>query len=157
MSAWTGPVPNMANAPTAVPSYGRSWRRQPLDPQVGLLLNQMTEGWAAFSYVVSQKLADRAMQQSQLAQAAPIPVDEKGAGERTVEGESLESVEMRWLVENSRALEDYRGEWLLIVGRELVAHSASFQDIRRAIADRVIDSPFVYYVPTEQESNFILV
>jgi hypothetical protein len=62
---------------------------------------------------------------------------------------------MGWLVENRAALEAYRGEWLLISGRLLVAHSGDFAEIRQAIANRGIRSPFVYYVPGEEESNFI--
>ena len=65
-----------------------------------------------------------------------------------------QSIEMRWLVENSRALEAHRGEWLLIVGTELVAHSRDFGEVQAAITARGIRSPFVYYVPTEDESNF---
>jgi hypothetical protein len=78
---------------------------------------------------------------------------------RVLEGSEVlplaESGEMTWLTENSRYLERYRGEWLLIEGQHLVAHGANFGDIRAAIRERNIQSPFVYYVPTVQEGNFV--
>ncbi len=63
--------------------------------------------------------------------------------------------EMTWLVQNSRKLERYRGEWLLLAGAALVAHDRDFRVLQAAIAARKIDSPFVYYVPTAEESNFV--
>jgi hypothetical protein len=66
-----------------------------------------------------------------------------------------ESVEMRWLVRNSGFLSSYAGEWLLIQGEGLLAHSRDFQVIKAAIAEGGLRSPFVYYVPTAQESNSI--
>ena len=65
-----------------------------------------------------------------------------------------ESIEMNWLVEHSAELEQYKGEWLLIHGRDLINHSRDFTLIRATIGEREIRSPFVYYVPTDEESNF---
>lgn len=67
------------------------------------------------------------------------------------------SPEVDWLRANSQALRNYRGEWLLILGNELISRSADFRAIRAAITERRIQSPFVYYVPTEEESNFLLI
>jgi transcriptional regulator with XRE-family HTH domain len=69
--------------------------------------------------------------------------------------ESFESAEMAWLITNRDELEGFRGQWLLIAGEELIAHSPDFREIRKAIAERGIQSPFVYYVPTPEEANFI--
>ncbi len=63
--------------------------------------------------------------------------------------------EMEFLEENARELEQYPGEWLLIQGRELLIHSSNFHDIKAVIRERKIDCPFVYYVPTDEESNWI--
>ena len=71
--------------------------------------------------------------------------------------ETYESAEIRWLRENSSILRDYQGEWLLISGDTLIAHSSDFRTIRTAITERGIVSPFVYYVPTEEEANFVLI
>jgi len=68
-----------------------------------------------------------------------------------------ESVEFRWLAANSRALEKYAGEWLLLHGEELVAHSPDFQVIRRAAKSRGIESPFVHYIPTREESHLLVI
>jgi len=68
-------------------------------------------------------------------------------------GGNTESVELDWLEENAEELGRHQGEWLLIQGRELLAHSRDFADIRIAIRERKIDCPFVYYVPTDEESH----
>lgn len=67
--------------------------------------------------------------------------------------ENVESPEMNWLVENARELAQYKGEWLLVQGRELVVHNRDFAIVRAAIRERQIRGPFVYYVPTDEESN----
>jgi hypothetical protein len=68
-----------------------------------------------------------------------------------------ESVEMEWLINHAHAVEQYKGEWLMIYGRELVAHSRDFSRIRAIIAERRIQSPFLYYVPTDEESNCVTI
>jgi Family of unknown function (DUF5678) len=68
---------------------------------------------------------------------------------------NTQSNEMDFLEENAGELGRHEGEWLLIQGRELLAHSRDFADIRIAIRERKIDGPFVYYVPTDEEANFI--
>lgn len=65
------------------------------------------------------------------------------------------SEEFRYLVEHCAELEQYRGEWLLLQGYGLAAHSADFSEIKAMIARRDIQSPFTYYVPKEDESNFL--
>jgi hypothetical protein len=68
-----------------------------------------------------------------------------------------ESAEMRWLVRNAREMSNHKGEWLLIQGSELLAHSREFGAVRAVIQDRKILSPFVYYVPTDDESNSVTI
>lgn len=72
-----------------------------------------------------------------------------------VEGD--EPSELDWLEDNAQELGHYPGEWLLIQGRRLLLHSRNFAELRMAIRERRIDSPFVYYVPTDEEANFIAI
>lgn len=71
------------------------------------------------------------------------------------ENTGAESVEMLWLVKNAPELAKYKGQWLLIQGHHLVMHTDDFRIIRDLVRERGIRSPFVYYVPTDQESNAV--
>lgn len=89
-----------------------------------------------------------------------IPLRSTNQGPFAAESDSAssyESKEMRWLAKNSRAFESYRGEWLLILGDTLLAHTRDFRVLQHEIVARNITSPFIYYVPTEEESNFIAI
>jgi hypothetical protein len=68
-----------------------------------------------------------------------------------------ESAEMGWLVGNAHQLGQHKGEWLLIHGAQLLVHSREFAAVRAAIRERQIASPFVYYVPTDDESNSVTI
>jgi hypothetical protein len=68
-----------------------------------------------------------------------------------------ESAEMGWLVSNAEELGRYKGEWLLIRGTQLLVRSRDFATVRAAIQERRINSPFVYYVPTDDESNSVTI
>jgi hypothetical protein len=70
--------------------------------------------------------------------------------------ERREASELRWMREHQREIAQWRGQWLLIAENRLLGHSASFRDIRDAIARHNLTSPFTYYVPTEEESPFVL-
>lgn len=69
--------------------------------------------------------------------------------------ESHSSPEFRFLVEHCAELEQHRGEWLLLDGYGLAAHSADFEQIKSVIAKRKIRSPFIHYVPVEDESVYV--
>jgi CheY-like chemotaxis protein len=69
---------------------------------------------------------------------------------------SREGSELRWLRENQEEVTRYRGQWLLISTDGLLEHSASFREIKDSINRLGIESPFVYYVPTEVESSFVM-
>jgi hypothetical protein len=127
------------------------------DPLLYLCVDQGESTWSELSALAAERYLAYVLQsqpslgilESLLASAyteAALPEAEAGPAE---------SVEMRWLLENSRALERYRGEWLLLRGNELLAHSGTFADLENLVRDLRIESPFVYYVPTEEESNFI--
>jgi hypothetical protein len=66
-----------------------------------------------------------------------------------------ESAEMDWLINHVHEVERHKGEWLVIHGGELVGHSRDFSQIRALVSGRGIRSPFVYYVPTDEESNSV--
>jgi len=68
-----------------------------------------------------------------------------------------ESPEMGWLVRNARELGRHKGEWLLIQGAQLLVHARDFAVVREAVQARQIRSPFVYYVPTDDESDSITI
>lgn len=65
------------------------------------------------------------------------------------------SAEMEWLTSHTEELSGFRGEWLLIMGRELIAHSKDFKEIHNAVEAHGITAPFLYYVSTPEEANFI--
>jgi hypothetical protein len=71
--------------------------------------------------------------------------------------EDAEPSELDWLEENAEELGRYPGEWLLIHDQRLLLHSRDFADLRVAIRERQIESPFVYYVPTDEEANAITI
>jgi hypothetical protein len=62
-----------------------------------------------------------------------------------------------WLEEHAQELGRYPGEWLLINRHRLLVHSRDFAELRAVIRERQIDSPFVYYVPTDEEANSITI
>jgi hypothetical protein len=72
-------------------------------------------------------------------------------------GRPGESGEMEWLITDVQEVERHKGEWLVIQGGELMGHSQDFSRIRTLIAERHIRSPFVYYVPTDEESNWVTI
>lgn len=66
------------------------------------------------------------------------------------------SSEMQWLTSHADELSAYRGEWLLIVGEKLIAHSQDFNEIHEVVEGRGISAPFLYYVSKPEEVNFLL-
>ena len=49
------------------------------------------------------------------------------------------------------------GEWLLLKGDQLLAHSRDYQEINAEIQKRQLKDCFVHYVPTSAECDFILI
>lgn len=76
-------------------------------------------------------------------------------GTQEQDREQSVSLEMDWLTTHAQDLSRYRGEWLLISGQALKAHSHDMAVIRLQIASHRIAKPFLYYVPTAEEANFI--
>lgn len=99
-------------------------------------------------------------------QSVQVPTKLAGAGQPIRRAETPpvvaaiaapESAEMSWLVRNAHELGQHKGEWLLIQGTQLLVHSVDFAAVRAAIRERQIPSPFVYYVPTDDESNSVTI
>jgi hypothetical protein len=99
-------------------------------------------------------------------QSVQVPAKLAGAGQpvRRAEAPSVvevlavpESAEMCWLVRNAQELGQHKGEWLLIHGPHLLIHSRDFAAVRAEIRERQIRAPFVYYVPTDDESNSVTI
>jgi len=51
----------------------------------------------------------------------------------------------------------FEGEWLLLKGDQLLAHSQDYHDINAEIQKRGLTDCFVDYVPTSAERDFILI
>jgi hypothetical protein len=49
------------------------------------------------------------------------------------------------------------GEWLLLKGDQLLAHSREYRDITAEIKKRHLKDCLVHYVPTPTERDFILI
>ena len=67
------------------------------------------------------------------------------------------SAEMLSLEENAEKFARYAGQWLLLAGGKLIAHSANYAAISKEIARKGLKDGLVYYVPKPEESNFVLV
>lgn len=98
-------------------------------------------------------------------QSIQTPAKLAGAGQSVRHAETpavafiagSESAEMAWLVRNAQVLSEHKGEWLLIQGTHLLIHSQDFAAVRATIRERRILAPFVYYVPTDDESNSVTI
>lgn len=67
-----------------------------------------------------------------------------------------EKASLDWVEENCAALEKFAGEWLLVVGNELVAHSARHRDIVQIVKERRPVGALIHYVPRAEEAVFFL-
>jgi Family of unknown function (DUF5678) len=85
-----------------------------------------------------------------------IPASDSGRLRVATAQPRLESTELCWLRRNDQEIIRYRGEWLLIVGDRLVAHSSNFREVRDSIRRNNVMSPFVYYVPKQDELPFVM-
>ena len=61
------------------------------------------------------------------------------------------------LEENAEKFARYAGEWLLLAGGKLRAHSRDYAAILDEIERRGVKDGLVYYVPRPEESNFVLI
>ena len=66
--------------------------------------------------------------------------------------EEIETLEQRW-----DEFSEFAGEWLLLKGDQLLAHSRDYQEINAKIQKLHLKDCFVHYVPTSTERDFILI
>ena len=66
--------------------------------------------------------------------------------------EEIETLEQR-----SDEFSKFAGEWLLLKGDQLLAHSRDFKDINEQIKRRHLKDCFLHYVPTSAERDFTLI
>lgn len=131
----------------------------PFDSQSATYLDQNKEAWSRPSpaFRAAGPLPPPGLDQGRLGDAA-APTGLFVPDEPVCQApQDTTSPEMDWLSANADMLGQYCGEWLLIVGAGLAAHSADFAEIRRVVTAREIESPFIYYVPTREESNFVAI
>jgi hypothetical protein len=70
-------------------------------------------------------------------------------------GTELRRSEIEWLVSHLEELKQYQNQWVAIEGDKVVAHGASEQDVDRLARSQGIITPFVLYIPGENEVPFI--
>jgi|SRR6266446_990401 len=154
MSAIPNPLTNRPNA--GAMNSGRTGSHIG-EPQYSQFVFWLTVPRRVFIYDVPDRAEiQQVTQQVPQIQLRPVAIAQFESPSQRVHVQSVESSEAQWLREHSRALGNYRGEWLLIREGELLAHDQDFAAIRSAIHEHGILSPFVYYVPLEEESNFLI-
>ncbi|MGH2354208.1 MAG: DUF5678 domain-containing protein [Chloroflexota bacterium] len=85
---------------------------------------------------------------------------EQSAGQIEVTPEMLEAMRQgdmdnRWLEEHPEALEPYRGEWVVVHNKRVVAHSRDGREAARAGNVHRYPGGSLFYVPTREESEAI--
>ena len=67
------------------------------------------------------------------------------------------SEEIETLEQRCDEFSKFAGEWLLLKGNQLLAHSRDFKDINAEIQKRHLKDCFLHYVPTSVERDFTLI
>lgn len=60
-----------------------------------------------------------------------------------------------WLQEHPEALKPYRGEWVVVHDRRVVAHSPDGREAARAVDPRTHPGASIFYVPTFEEAEAV--
>jgi hypothetical protein len=76
---------------------------------------------------------------------SPAVIEAMREGERAVQ----------WLQEHPEALAPYRGEWIVIHGVRIVAHSADAAEVARAAPSERYPGGLLLYVETEEEARTV--
>ena len=140
-------------------SYLQPWGGQRWIPdlQARLMAQQLAvevsvvSVWGWGSFPMHDLITELLLTQSLKPEAATIKAEAPASPTR-----QAMTPEMEWFTSHAAELAAYKGEWLLVVGRELVAHSADFHTIHTLVQKRGITEPFLYYVSTPEEANFVL-
>jgi len=67
------------------------------------------------------------------------------------------STELTTLDKRFEEFSVFSGEWLLLKGNQLLAHSRDYAAIQAEINKRGLEDCFVHYVPTPAEREFIMI
>ena len=67
------------------------------------------------------------------------------------------SKELDTLEKRFEEFSGFTGEWLLLKGDQLLAHSRDYREINAEIQKRGLKDCLVHYVPTKAEGDFILI
>lgn len=59
-------------------------------------------------------------------------------------------LELQWLQENQWVLEKYRGAWVAIKAKKLVAHDVDYHKLQAFCEKKNIKNPFIQYIPTSE-------
>ena len=59
---------------------------------------------------------------------------------------SKREMELRWLKDNSEIVQSHHGNWIVVEGQEIIAHSPRMSDVLKVARDRGIVSPFVIFI-----------
>jgi DNA mismatch repair ATPase MutL len=70
-------------------------------------------------------------------------------------GISLREAEKTWLESHARELSAFAGEWLVVEGEELIAHSVDMVKAVKEARSRGVRIPYVTRLPLEKEAPFI--
>ena len=60
-----------------------------------------------------------------------------------------------WLQQHQEALEPYRGEWVVVYDRRVVAHAPDGREAAHAIDPRTHPGATIFYVPTREEAEAV--
>jgi hypothetical protein len=69
----------------------------------------------------------------------------------------VSSKELDTLEKRFEEFSTFNGEWLLLKGDRLLAHSPDYRDINAEIQRRGLKDCLVHYVPTPADRDFILI
>jgi hypothetical protein len=75
----------------------------------------------------------------------------------TENGTHSTTEEIETLEQRCDEFSEFVGEWLLLKGNQLLAHSRDFKDINAEIKKRHLKDCFLHYVPTAAERDFTLI
>jgi hypothetical protein len=154
MSAISNPLTNRPNIRTGNSARTGGRKGEPQYSQFGFWLTLPRRPFS-LNFAGSEQI-EQVIQQVPQGQISPVEIAQVEIRNEPVHAQPAVSPDVQWLRDHAGILGNYRGEWLLICEGELLAHDQNFAVIRAAIHESGIQSPFVYYVPLEEESNFLI-
>lgn len=78
-------------------------------------------------------------------------------GTRTVDLMRDGARDLEWLRQHPEVLEQYRGEWVVVHNRAVVAHARDGREVTRRANARTHPGATLLYVPTREEAGAVRV